>query len=160
MGESVGFLYDTVCSLAYSPEVDPHPTESYSVFRNNITSSAGSFSEIAATDYLSLDPISTVELPAPLGTLPSASVPAPISADHGRASELAWFRAGCRFKSPMLQLHKGKKFECLFVVVLLVRFGLSMLIAIGVTPCYTIYCQRKLQGGKKNHIFQCFFVCL
>ncbi|XP_042416340.1 terminal nucleotidyltransferase 4B-like [Zingiber officinale] len=115
MGESGAFLYDTVCSLAYSPEVDPHPTESYSIFRNQITSSAGSFSEVAATDYLSLDPIRTFELPAPLETPPLASVPAPVGADHGRVSELACFRAGCRFKSPMLQLHKEILDFCDFI---------------------------------------------
>lgn len=153
MGESVGFLYDTVCSLAYSPEVDPHPTESYSVFRNHITSSAGSFSEIVATDYLSIDPISTVELPAPLGTPSWASVPAPIGADHGRASELAWFRAGCRFKSPMLQLHKGTKLECLFVVVLLVGFWFVY------AHCYWGHSMlhnilsNEIAGWKKNSYF-------
>lgn len=110
MEESEGFLYDTFGTLGFTVESDPDPAQSYEVFRNHVTSSADSFAEIPATDYFSLDVAtaspSADELPGPLETPPPSSVPR--GGDGGRASELAWFRSGSRFKSPMLQLHKGK----------------------------------------------------
>ncbi|RWW33461.1 hypothetical protein GW17_00001827 [Ensete ventricosum] len=106
MEESEGFLYDTFGSLGFTVESDPDldPAQSYEVFRNHVTSSADTFAEIPTTDYFSLDV--AIASPSADETPPPSSVPR--GGDDGRASELAWFRAGSRFKSPMLQLHKGK----------------------------------------------------
>ncbi|URE33178.1 Nucleotidyltransferase domain [Musa troglodytarum] len=121
MEESEGFLYDTFGTLGFPVESDPDPApapaQSYEVFRNHVTSSADSFAEIPVTDYFSLDVAtaspSADELPGPLETPPPSSVPR--GGDSGRASELAWFRAGSRFKSPMLQLHKEILDFCDFI---------------------------------------------
>ncbi|XP_008798250.2 terminal nucleotidyltransferase 4B isoform X2 [Phoenix dactylifera] len=105
MEESAGFLYETLDPF-FSADPDPasDPTESYAVFRNQITSPADSFADIPAADYFSLDV--AADSPRRDKTPPSQRTPGSRSLEGNRALELAWFRSGSRFKSPMLQLHK------------------------------------------------------
>ncbi|XP_019706880.1 uncharacterized protein [Elaeis guineensis] len=113
MEGSAGFLYETLDPF-FSADPDPaDTTESYAVFRNQITSPADSFADFPATDYFSLDVAADgpcrKESPAPQRT-PGSHAP-----EGNRALEQAWFRAGSRFKSPMLQLHKEILDFCDFV---------------------------------------------
>lgn len=108
MEGSAGFLYETLVPFfSDDPDSAADPTESYAVFRNQITSPADSLADFPATDYFSLDVAADrqrrEEFPPPQRT------PGCCAAEGNRALEMAWFRAGSRFKSPMLQLHKGKR---------------------------------------------------
>lgn len=129
------FVYDTLpgLTLAFSPEevIDngaellPVPAVSwedegdaaatYAVFRNEITADGDPLKDIPAADFFSLDVSACVEdepgspqTPAPASVVeatPSGSRAADERPAQG--SERAWFRGGRRFRSPMLQLHKG-----------------------------------------------------
>lgn len=125
--EVEGILYETLHPLSpaadttadYSPPLssvsDEH--ESYVVFRNEISLSTRQCPspETAAPDYFSLDldgdaadlNKSSVSTPVP------AAAPLPVK-ETERGLEGNWFRANCRFKSPMLQLHQGKATSCWF----------------------------------------------
>lgn len=105
MEEGAGFLYETLDSPFFSagPHSAPDPTESYAVFRNQITSPADSFADIPVADYFSLD----VAADNPRREETPPPPPAFRAPEGNQALEMAWFRAGSRFKSPMLQLHKG-----------------------------------------------------
>ncbi|GMP65773.1 hypothetical protein CsSME_00026433 [Camellia sinensis var. sinensis] len=117
--EIEGFLYDALSPLSSSaaaaPTGQPPPpvevSEPYVVFRNEIllTATHCPSPKNAAVDYFSLDvgadddddddEEAAVDLIATPAT--PAQVPEP-----ERTLEGGWFRANCRFKSPMLQLHK------------------------------------------------------
>ncbi|XP_038981453.1 terminal nucleotidyltransferase 4B-like isoform X2 [Phoenix dactylifera] len=113
MQGSAGFLYETLDTPFFSADPDSAPdnTESYAVYRNQITSPADSFADVPAADYFSLDVAADnrrrEETPPP--------PPASRASDRNRALEMAWFRAGSRFKSPMFQLHKEILDFCDFV---------------------------------------------
>ncbi|KAL8167323.1 hypothetical protein V2J09_008822 [Rumex salicifolius] len=121
---SVAYYYDTLCPLgSFSPDPTPAPDsglrpttlsgepESYEVFRNEISSSTlDSFAPQSATvDYFSLDVSADAALEPTTPNPPPRSVS---KADDEKKLELAlesgWFRSNCKFKSPMLQLHKGE----------------------------------------------------
>nr|CAD1823764.1 unnamed protein product [Ananas comosus var. bracteatus] len=96
----------------------PDPAGSYAVFRTEITAAAAPAADAPAADFFALDVSATAtpirdEIP-PSPALTSSRAPEPPLA-AAAASERAWFRAGCRFKSPMLQLHKEILDFCDFV---------------------------------------------
>ncbi|CAL5402994.1 unnamed protein product [Camellia sinensis] len=115
--EIEGFLYDALSPLSSSaaatPTGQPPPpvevSEPYVVFRNEIllTATHCPSPKNAAVDYFSLDVCADddddEEAAVDLIAIPAtpAQVPEP-----ERTLEGGWFRANCRFKSPMLQLHK------------------------------------------------------
>ncbi|KAJ6792418.1 non-canonical poly(A) RNA polymerase PAPD5 isoform X1 [Iris pallida] len=123
---TTSFFYETLDSLsaaAACPD-DSFPVDTYAVLRNHITSSSASVdaADLPAADYFSLDVSADVgadgEERTPLcAPRPSSSSSAPRAAEKSRttASESAWFRAGRRFKSPMIQLHKEIVDFCDFV---------------------------------------------
>lgn len=104
-------LYETLPPLSLStPDQSPTPPsdhlEPYSVFRNKITISSlrSTSPDTAAPNFISLDvaadeaePKSAWDSPAPE---PKTPAPEP-------KLESGWFRGRSKFKSPMLQLHKG-----------------------------------------------------
>ncbi|KAG1346779.1 terminal nucleotidyltransferase 4A [Cocos nucifera] len=113
MEEGAGFLYETLDTPFFSADPDSVPdlTESYDVFRNQITSPADSFADIPVADYFSLD----VAADNPRWEETPPPPPASRAPEGNQALEVAWFRAGSRFKSPMLQLHKEILDFCDFV---------------------------------------------
>lgn len=121
--EVEGFLYDALSPLspstaAASPSGHPPPppvdSEPYAVFRNEISLSAVQphSPTAAAPDYFSLDldkDETTIDL-TPVRSAAATSVKEP-----ERRLEGGWFRANCRFRSPMVQLHKGIYYVCVCV---------------------------------------------
>lgn len=104
---TAAFLYDTLSPLTFSNTfpADDADAEAYEVFRNTITSTAGPSSEIPAADYFSLDVTVTDTASHEPFTTPNAR---PRHGDaNDDASPVSWLRSGRRFRSPMLQLHKG-----------------------------------------------------
>ncbi|KAK2968459.1 hypothetical protein RJ640_004465 [Escallonia rubra] len=113
------FQYDTVSPLAASTasataadQPPPSSDEPYLVLRNQIALSTPEclLPETAAPDYFSLDvavdggaePIDASPRTPPLAAV-AARVPV---REPVRTLEGSWFRSNCRFRSPMLQLHK------------------------------------------------------
>lgn len=94
-----------------SPPSTSDETEPYVVFRNEISLSSiqSSSTETAAPDYFSLDVVDgvqdAIDTPVPIPKSPAAALVK--EPEPERTIEGNWFRANCRFKSPMLQLHKG-----------------------------------------------------
>jgi non-canonical poly(A) RNA polymerase PAPD5/7 len=127
-------LYDTLpgLTLDFSPEealdgAEPQPSsypaaaaaeETYAVFRNEITAAGDAVGDIPAADFFSLDvsadakavpasPSSAAARPTGAVTPSSSFAKTEQTAQPAQGSERAWFRGGRRFRSPMLQLHKG-----------------------------------------------------
>lgn len=92
------------------------PFEQCTVFRNEISVSAlhSTATDSAAPDFFSLDVEDEAELKMPRGegaelkTLRLADGKAEPEKVPEPRLESGWFRGNSRFKSPMLQLHKGK----------------------------------------------------
>ena len=111
--ESQSSPYPAAIAAAAAEEENATPT--YAVFRNEITADGDPLVDIPAADFFSLDVSAAVKAePAspssvaarPTGSATPSSSLAP--ADRpAQGSERAWFRGGRRFRSPMLQLHKG-----------------------------------------------------
>ncbi|KAF7140870.1 hypothetical protein RHSIM_Rhsim06G0197900 [Rhododendron simsii] len=113
--EVEGFLYDALsplspstaaaASLSGHPPPPPVDSEPYAVFRNEISLSAVQphSPTAAAPDYFSLD-LDKDETTVDLTPVRSAAA-TPVK-EPERRLEGGWFRANCRFRSPMLQLHK------------------------------------------------------
>ncbi|KAL0362690.1 UNVERIFIED_CONTAM: Terminal nucleotidyltransferase 4A [Sesamum calycinum] len=116
--EAPDVLYETLSPLHATDNATPPPPqtsssselEPYVVFRNQISLSDVQCPspESAAPDYFSLDVneaeekvTSILATPGPPPEAAETSTPA-----AERTLEGNWFRANCRFKSPMLQLHK------------------------------------------------------
>lgn len=118
------FLYDTLSPLSLtaattassedqlSPSGDLEP---YSVFRNQISLSTSHCApvETAAPEFFSLDvgadnveEISGFSTPLPGASVLETEPRTPEPEDQAKL-ESGWFRGNSRFKSPMLQLHKG-----------------------------------------------------
>jgi non-canonical poly(A) RNA polymerase PAPD5/7 len=111
-------LYETLSPLSlsisgHSPLSDD--LKPYSVFRNEISLAVlnPDSRETAAPDYFSLDVggedserIAAAPEPEPKTPAREAATP---------TLERGWFRGNCRFKSPMLQLHKGTEFGFCYV---------------------------------------------
>lgn len=106
--------YDTLGLLSAWPEPEqadaralpsPPTPPSYAVFRSKITASVNEVPVIVAQDYYSLDCNGSG------GGGEAAAAPLPAEEEEAlRADpslETAWFRPNARFKSPMVQLHKG-----------------------------------------------------
>jgi non-canonical poly(A) RNA polymerase PAPD5/7 len=126
-------FYDTLpgLTLDFSPEealdgAEPQPSsylaaaaeETYAVFRNEITAAGDAIGDIPAADFFSLDvsadakavpasPSSAAVRPTGAVTPSSSCAKMEQTAQPAQGSERAWFRGGRRFRSPMLQLHKG-----------------------------------------------------
>ncbi|KAK4398384.1 Terminal nucleotidyltransferase 4A [Sesamum angolense] len=116
--EAPDVLYETLSPLHAADNATPPPPqtsssselETYVVFRNQISLSDVQCPspESAAPDYFSLDVNEAEEKVTPILATPG---PPPEAAETStpaaeRTLEGNWFRANCRFKSPMLQLHK------------------------------------------------------
>ncbi|KAK2999417.1 hypothetical protein RJ639_024394, partial [Escallonia herrerae] len=91
----------------------PSSDESYLVLRNQIALSTPDCPspETAAPDYFSLDVAADVGA-KPIDASPWTPPPADVAArvpirELVRTLEGSWFRSNCRFRSPILQLHKG-----------------------------------------------------
>lgn len=129
--EVEGILYETLSPLSatttsttteHPPPSSSDEHEPYLVFRNEISLSTIQCPspETAAVDYFSLD------LDGDAAELNNGSVSTPASAagtplpvkETARGLEGNWFRANCRFKSPMLQLHKGIATSFLVLAIL------------------------------------------
>lgn len=106
------FVYDTLCPLALSAADSPFPDhhEPYSVYRNEISVDTPQCALPTSTtvDFFSLDVASEAygheSLPEPLAATPEPKTPTPAPEPK---LESVWFGGNCKFKSPMLQLHKG-----------------------------------------------------
>ncbi|KAJ4843323.1 hypothetical protein Tsubulata_020929 [Turnera subulata] len=114
-------LYEALTLAPLSPvaspehDIDPvhpiEPIEAYNVFRNEVSVAADDAVpvESIAPYFISLDvgeespPPQTPKAPKP-PKIPKAKLPEP--EPHPQQLESGWFRGDCRFKSPMLQLHK------------------------------------------------------
>ncbi|KAI3889975.1 hypothetical protein MKW92_037277 [Papaver armeniacum] len=122
--EAPSFIYETLGHLSSSSTVtsssslETEQPESYTVFKNQVTSSATTNQSPSATaiDYFSLDvnldeegnddnvfPISTTK---PKDNISPSIVPATPAQSLNPTLERGWFRSNSRFKSPMVQLHK------------------------------------------------------
>lgn len=110
-------LYDTISPLVLTADDSPD-SDDYSVFRNEITLSTpqcdSSYS--TAPDFFSLDVAGEDSdgdpLPEPV-TPVQPKTPALVTEPK---LESGWFRGNCKFRSPMLQLHKGTEpTECMLV---------------------------------------------
>ncbi|PSS05599.1 Non-canonical poly(A) RNA polymerase [Actinidia chinensis var. chinensis] len=108
--EAEDFLYDALSPLsAAAPPTPPADSETYVVFRNEISLSTTQphSPEAAAADYFSLDVgADNEEAPADLISTLSPALASALVTEPERTLEGGWFRANCRFKSPLLQLHK------------------------------------------------------
>ncbi|KAK7244308.1 hypothetical protein RIF29_39128 [Crotalaria pallida] len=119
------FIYQTLTPLSLSPtplplpepEPEPEPvsgTETYSVFRSEISLDTlqCASSDIPVVDFFSLnvaleaEPSPPDSLPEPITPVSAAVEPkTPVVVPEAKL-EGGWFRGNCKFKSPMLQLHK------------------------------------------------------
>ncbi|KAL8223678.1 hypothetical protein R6Q57_019153 [Mikania cordata] len=120
--ETDGFLYETLSPLSAtvavsSPSITPPPapaiagdSEDYLVLRNHIPISTNStpLPETSAPEFFSLDPDNDADdWRTPTPPLKRSRLDTPLQDEEPRRNlEAGWFRANCRFKSPMLQLHK------------------------------------------------------
>ena len=112
-------LYEalTPISLPSSPAAESlpfnqPPLEPYTVFRNEISLSPENPISVdsAAPDYFSLDvnePDEPVSVQTPVSAWDEPELKTPGIVDEPRLENKWWFRGNSRFKSPMLQLHKG-----------------------------------------------------
>ncbi|KAI4322932.1 hypothetical protein L6164_022580 [Bauhinia variegata] len=108
-------VYDTLSPLCLTPS-NQSPAfddlEPYSVFRNEISLSTPQCAspDTAAPDFFSLDvgteDIDRDSLPATLSTPAAEDEPATSALVSEAKLESGWFRGNCKFRSPMLQLHK------------------------------------------------------
>lgn len=100
-------LYETLTPFTLSPT--HHVTEPYTVFRNQISLSALQCPspETAAPDFFSLDvgSDSASERESLSAAATEPKTPALVSEPK---LESNWFRGNCKFRSPLLQLHKGR----------------------------------------------------
>jgi len=143
---ATNYVYDTLPGLhfAFSPEEEAlddaaaaagqdedDATATYAVFRNEITAAGDALADIPAANFFSLDvsaPASVEAEPepaSPRAPAPAAAAATPSSSraledQPAQGSERAWFRGGRRFRSPMLQLHKGEGFSLVLCSVDLV----------------------------------------
>ncbi|KAK4439189.1 Terminal nucleotidyltransferase 4B [Sesamum alatum] len=116
--EAPDTVYETLSPLQVTADATPPPPqtspsselEPYVVFRNQISLSAFQCPspESAAPDYFSLDVNEAEDKVA--SVLATPGLPHEVAETSTPAAERTlegnWFRANCRFKSPMLQLHK------------------------------------------------------
>lgn len=102
MEQAEGFLYETLSPLSPST-TSTESWEPYVVFRNQISVSTTPCPDpkTAASDYFSLDVNADGDGPPKFSTPFLVATPQPEP-----TLETGWFRSNCRFKSPMLQLHK------------------------------------------------------
>jgi len=111
-------IYDTIGPLALSA-VDDSPLsdhlEPIAVFRNEISLETPQRASpaSAAVDFFSLDVAADASardpFPELLAAAPEPMTPAPAPEPK---LESGWFHGNCKFKSPMLQLHKGIQTDC------------------------------------------------
>ncbi|ONM39418.1 Nucleotidyltransferase family protein [Zea mays] len=140
------YVYDALpgLHLAFSPEEtlddaaagqdEDDATATYAVFRNEITEAGDVLADIPAADFFSLDVSTSASVepepepeppsPAPTAAAATPSISRALEDQPPQGSERAWFRGGRRFRSPMLQLHKGEGFVLVLCAVVLVEvFG-------------------------------------
>lgn len=115
-----GFLYETLSPLSTTgisiPATPPPPpvssgdSEPNLVLRNYIPISSNNtpLPETTAPDFFSLDvDADDDDWKTPTPPLKRSRLATPLADEEPKRSlEAGWFRANCRFKSPMLQLHK------------------------------------------------------
>ncbi|XP_020597048.1 non-canonical poly(A) RNA polymerase PAPD5 [Phalaenopsis equestris] len=102
---SISYVYETLDPLGFSSgEHDTVASGSYAVFRSEITTSADLVVDIPVSDYFSLDVpvVSTLAEALPFPSVSTAVTPCPPEEARAVTAESTWFRAGCRFRSPML----------------------------------------------------------
>uniref|UniRef100_A0A1D1YHE9 polynucleotide adenylyltransferase n=1 Tax=Anthurium amnicola TaxID=1678845 RepID=A0A1D1YHE9_9ARAE len=113
--KSSGFIYETLGPLSLS---DDDLSQQYAVFRNEIRSSTCPEDGPHAADYFSLD--ASVEAVDARREERMEGSPSPQSfcqtaKEEKQSPEFAWFRAGSRFRSPMVQLHREILDFCDFI---------------------------------------------
>ncbi|KAI3689307.1 hypothetical protein L2E82_47261 [Cichorium intybus] len=119
-----GFLYETLYPLSTNVAVSapvstpppapspPSDSKPYLVLRNHIPISTNStpLPETSAPEFFSLDVDADADADdwrTPTPPLKRSRLATPLPDEEPKRSlEVGWFRANCRFKSPMLQLHK------------------------------------------------------
>jgi non-canonical poly(A) RNA polymerase PAPD5/7 len=143
------YVYDALpgLHLAFSPEEtlddaaagqdEDDATATYAVFRNEITEAGDVLADIPAADFFSLDVSTSASVepepepeppsPAPTAAAATPSISRALEDQPPQGSERAWFRGGRRFRSPMLQLHKGEGFVLVLCAVVLVAQILELL---------------------------------
>ncbi|CAA2968971.1 non-canonical poly(A) RNA polymerase PAPD5 [Olea europaea subsp. europaea] len=120
MEEERDILYETLSPLGASFNDTPTPPplsdddEPFVIFRSEISLSSVQCPSLAtlAPDYFSLevnDVEETKEIPPLTPRPPSYPHLQEAAAERERTLEGNWFRANCRFKSPMLQLHREEQ---------------------------------------------------
>lgn len=157
------FLYETLPALSLpTPNQSPPPPEDlepYSVFRNEITLSTPHCApfDTAAPDFFSLNVVA--DEPNPIRASSSSDLLAepwpPLHqsepttpAPQEPKLESGWFRGHCKFRSPMLQLHKGTfcNFNCMDIhtyIYLLIHGDESSYFLFCSFTCIEIQCISK-----------------
>ncbi|KAI3803486.1 hypothetical protein L1987_31638 [Smallanthus sonchifolius] len=99
-----GFLYETLSPLSTTPPRAPDSSEPYIVLRNHtpIITNSTPLPETSAPEFFSLDNDDDWRTPTP----PLKRSRLATDEEPEISLEAGWFRANCRFKSPMIQLHK------------------------------------------------------
>lgn len=111
-------LYETTTALSLPPTTPNRSPlsdslEPYSVFRNEISLSSANCAAVdsAAPDFFSLDLGGASEQesePKTPSRAPEFTPKTKLQSPLEPSLEGSWFRGNSRFRSPMLQLHKGK----------------------------------------------------
>lgn len=114
--KSQSFLYETLGPISVVTAVQSQTTdedEPYSVFRNEISldNLQCVSPTTAAPDFFSLDVgVDEIEPLSASPVTPSVAELATPVLEAERSLESGWFRGNRKFRSPMLQLHKGTVF--------------------------------------------------
>ncbi|CAI9088653.1 OLC1v1023049C1 [Oldenlandia corymbosa var. corymbosa] len=109
-------LYETVNPIGFpgatvrpigSPAAEDIPSTTPVVFRNEISlfPTSSPTTETTVTDYFALDVSEKDVSDTPVPSPSVSSFVTPVKQQE-RTLEGSWFRSNCRFRSPMLQLHK------------------------------------------------------
>lgn len=107
------FVYETLSPLSLSSPAaaadDSDNLEQYSVFRNEISLSTPQCASPYSTapDFFSLDVAGELSGGDPLPEPVTPAEPKTPALAPEPKLESGWFRGNCKFRSPMLQLHKG-----------------------------------------------------
>lgn len=114
--ETILYTTLTPLSLAADDSLDSDNHGQYSVFRNEISLDTPQVNSVYSTaqDFFSLDVAGEAEDALPEPVTPAEPKKAALEPELKTPAlgpeptlESGWFRGNCKFRSPMLQLHKG-----------------------------------------------------